>query len=141
MGTDIHGWVEAHLDYMDEEDDWLAMIYAGIILDRDYNAFRRLFGVRDYEDSGIVPIAPRRGFPVNMSQEVREEAEQVYPEDQRYQDGWIGCHSVTWISWAEIQSVNWSEFYQGYSMLFRMMEILFEHNQIDDLRLVVYFDN
>lgn len=129
------------MDWMDNEDEWLAMIYAGIILDRDYDAFRQLFGVRDYEGSGIVPIAPFRGFPANMSREVREAAEYSYPEDHRYKDGWVCCHSISWISWAEIQSIDWSKWENGYSMLFRMMKILLEHNQIDDVRLVVWFDN
>lgn len=95
MGTDIHGWVEfrdAQLDASLNEICWYGVINAGGLLDRDYDAFASLFGVRN--DGDFNSIAAGRGLPGDASHTVLEEA--------------IGCHSHTWITWHEIKQIDWN---------------------------------
>ena len=98
MGADIHGCVEfreAALDRHFDEEDWYSVVDAGIILDRDYSLFGSLFGVRNYTD--FAPVAAGRGLPPHVSDEVRGHAECE------------GHHSDTWVTWDELQAVDWEE--------------------------------
>lgn len=96
MGTDIHGFVECAHELGDEP--WVAAIDIDLLYGgRDYDAFGCLFGVRNY--AGFRPPAERRGLPDDVSSGVRGEFA-----------GWAGDgHSPTWISWAELKRIDWSE--------------------------------
>jgi hypothetical protein len=142
MGTDINGWVEGRPDWADEDDPWVAIINVGMILGRSYETFRRLFGVRLYENDPIVPLAANRGLPADMSLTVQKETALAPGEEsERYLDGWICCHSASWLGWSEIQSLKWSEFGEDYQLLFQLMQVLSDGKRYADLRLVVWFDN
>lgn len=104
MGTDIHGWVEVKSPL---SEAWSGVINLGTLLgDRNYDLYRWLFGVRMWSYSGatpVKPLAPQRGLPPDVSQEAKtdyEAAKGAFPKE---------FHSVTWITWAEMQSINWDE--------------------------------
>lgn len=151
MGADIHGWVEVRYEYLDEFDGlniWYAIIKAGQLLDRDYDAFGMLFGVRNR--AGFVPVANHRGLPADASDEVREHG--TPPEDAG-EDDWICYHSPTWITYAEIKAINWDEsaldkpltrrvaLEDSFQMVFEMMEALAKRVGDNNVRLVIRFDN
>ncbi|MEU9144968.1 hypothetical protein [Streptomyces sp. NPDC048349] len=95
MGTDIHGFVECVYDV---DEPWAAAIDMDLLYHgRDYDAFGCLFGVRNF--AGFRPLAEGRGLPEDVSSAVRAEFEEWGS------DG----HSPTWISWAELKRVDWSE--------------------------------
>ncbi|MGW0784320.1 hypothetical protein [Streptomyces sp. NPDC002913] len=103
MGTDISGFVEYRAPQGDEEQTWhtahdLDSLYEG----RDYDAFGCLFGVRNY--ANFRPVAADRGLPTDASTTVSARFAQLtewYGED--------GLHSTTWITWAEVRTVDWDE--------------------------------
>lgn len=69
---------------------------------RNYDAFGCLFGVRNY--ANFRPLAAGRGLPLDASAALRAQFTQLtewYPED--------GVHGATWITWAEVKSVDWDE--------------------------------
>ncbi|WP_330295257.1 hypothetical protein [Streptomyces sp. NBC_00503] len=95
MGTDIHGFVEC-VD--GEGEPWVAAIDISLLYHgRNYDAFGCLFGMRNF--AGFRPLAEDRGIPEDASEGVRAEF-----AEWRY-DG----HSATWIGWAELKRVDWSE--------------------------------
>lgn len=104
MGTDISGFVECrawHLHEEDEDSVWRAAIDLFFLnITRNYDAFGCLFGVRNY--ANFRPLAADRGIPVDASETVRAELDQLaqWP-DQAY--------GTTWITWAEIKEVDWGE--------------------------------
>ncbi len=99
MGCDIHGWVEFRETARDTrfDEEWYAVIDAGILLDRNYSMFGSLFGVRNGTD--FAPIAAGRGLPPHVSDELKERAEEAG----------CGYHSHTWVTGTELQAVNWEE--------------------------------
>jgi hypothetical protein len=99
MGTNINGSVEVTYGHRDPPGGplvWHDVVWAGILLNRNYNAFGCLFGVRNY--SGFVPIAPERGLPSDPSRRVREQAERPNSD-----------YSHSWVTWAELKGVDWTE--------------------------------
>ncbi len=109
MGIDINGWVEAKLPFYEqpplvegddwklEEDVWKPVLDLFWLYDvRDYDSFGCFFGVRNYAQ--FRPIAPERGLPVDVSAQVKKDAERS--------DGAFG---QTWISWDEIKQIDWDE--------------------------------
>ena len=145
MGVDIHGSVEFRDAALDEGRDWkvwYAVINAGIILDRSYAMFGSLFGVRNSTD--FVSVAAGRGLPDDVSDEVRRDAKGR------------GKHSFTWITWEELQAVNWDETGLIYGtdpisrrgalgdaggLLLELMKPLADRYGGHCVRLVVWFDN
>lgn len=145
MEVDIHGSVEfrdANLDEGRDWKDWYAVINAGIILDRSYAMFGSLFGVRNPTD--FVPVAADRGLPDDVSEEVKGDAEGE------------GNHSYTWITWEELQAVDWDATGLIYGtdrisrrdalgdsgcLLLDLMKPLAERYGEQCVRLVVWFDN
>lgn len=125
MGTDAMGWVEVY----DEEDDmWDGIICASTLLDRDYDAFAILFGVRN--KNGLQAIAPQRGLPENLSPEVENDLK-----------GWLPVAWPTWITWQEIKQVEskmvlWS----SWKLLFELMTLLAATYGDKNVRLTVWFD-
>ncbi|MFJ5548145.1 hypothetical protein [Streptomyces sp. NPDC093225] len=96
MGTDIYGFVECSAEY--GEEPWQAAIDLDLLYDgRDYDAFGCLFGVRNF--AGFRALAERRGLPPDASSTVRA----------RVEDWGTDAHDTTWISWAEIGRIDWSE--------------------------------
>ena len=140
MGTDIYGWVEGRSRWIDEEEIWSALIHAGALLDRNYAAFARLFGVRNYENGAA--LAPHRGFPSIVSSTVQHEVEALAKyADERYLDGDLLCHSASWATWDELKSVDWSEFNESFQILRKLLEVLAQSSDFDEIRLVVWFDS
>jgi hypothetical protein len=92
MGTDIHGWVEIKMPW---SEHWYEIIRVGLLLNRSYDIFGCLFGVRNY--ANFAPIAAHRGIPVDASEVVKQEAGNEYD------------HSHSWITWAEIKQIDWEE--------------------------------
>ena len=145
MGVDIHGSVEFRDAALDEGRDWRywhAVINAGIVLDRSYAMFGSLFGIRNPTD--FVPVAAGRGLPDDVSEEVKGNAEGE------------GHHSYTWITWEELQSVDWDATGLIYAtdrisrrdalgdsggLLLALMKPLAERYGDQCVRLVVWFDN
>jgi hypothetical protein len=70
MGTDIYGWVEIMLNPGGKNKSWSEVISVGVILQRSYDLFGCLFGVKNY--AHFAPIAARRGIPAYPSFLVRE---------------------------------------------------------------------
>ncbi|WP_405999253.1 hypothetical protein [Streptomyces sp. NBC_00829] len=104
MGTDISGFVECRAWRADEgERDlvWRAAADLFLLNDtRNYDAFGCLFGVRNF--ANFRPLAAERGRPVDASEEVRAELDRLAPwPDQAY--------GTTWITWAELEAVDWDE--------------------------------
>lgn len=64
---------------------------------RIYGVFAFLAGVRNYSD--ITPISEPRGLP--------EDFESGRWEDEH--DGWIGSHSFSWLSLAELEAVDYDQ--------------------------------
>ena len=91
MGTDIDGWVEVK----STTGNWRGVIKIQPLLDRHYDMFSCLFGVKNY--AGFVPVVEERGMPVDSSYQARF-------------DHWhLVSHSHTWIMWEEILNINWDE--------------------------------
>ncbi|MFE1963245.1 hypothetical protein [Streptomyces sp. NPDC059479] len=99
MGTDISGFVECrawHLHEEGEDSVWRAAIDLFFLnIDKDYDAFGCLFGVRNY--ANFRPLAADRGLPADASETVRAELDR------------FAHHSTTWITWAELKEVDWDE--------------------------------
>lgn len=143
MGVNIFGSVEfrnAALDEGRDWKDWHAVINAGIVLDQSYTMFGSLFGVRNR--TSFAPIAACRGLPDDVSGVIRSDAEQE------------GNHSFTWITWDELQAVDWNEtglvgddpitrseaLGDSGELLMELMRPLANYYGGECLRLVVWFD-
>ncbi|MGH2344311.1 MAG: hypothetical protein ACRDG4_03735 [Chloroflexota bacterium] len=109
MGCDILGWVEIRWN-----GGWHGAIWITTLVGRDYNAFECLFGVRG--KFTFRPIASRRGFPPDMSDEAKWAATGL-PFDDAFgftsaevQAGLpLGHHSPSWITFAEIKAIDLTE--------------------------------
>ncbi|MFJ8434667.1 hypothetical protein ACIQ9P_25545 [Kitasatospora sp. NPDC094019] len=103
MGTDISGYLEHRAPQDGREPIWYASYDLGSLgVDRDYDAFGCLFGVRNY--ANFRPLAAARGLPADTSAAVSARLAQLiewYGEN--------GFHSITWITWAEVKAVDWDE--------------------------------
>ncbi len=97
MGIDIRGYVEIRSPITGV---WSSVVEIRPIVDRNYDAFGCLFGVKNY--ARFDPIAAQRGLPDDLSEGVRAIAEHYRPL--------TGCFlDPTWVSWAELKAVNWDE--------------------------------
>ena len=145
MGVLIHGSVEIRNTCLDKDrdgKDWWAVINAGILLDQSYAMYGSLFGIRN--TTTFVPAAPSRGLPEDISEEVKGDAVGE------------GFHSYTWITWEELQAIDWDEVGLIYgaeqilrrdalgesgSLLLELMKPLADRYGGQCVRLVVWFDN
>lgn len=97
MGLDISGYIECRVRCWQSGGPptwWVPAMPLDLLYDnRDYDAFGCLFGVRNY--TGFDPIAPYRGLPEDVSEQVREAAE--------------SSSIRSWIGWDEIQAIDWDE--------------------------------
>ena len=104
MGTDISGFVECRswrLHEDGEDTPWRAAIDLFFLnITRNYDAFGCLFGIRNY--ANFRPLATERGLPADASEAVRAELDRLsqWP-DQAY--------GTTWVSWAELVAIDWTE--------------------------------
>ncbi|MFB6888633.1 hypothetical protein ACFCX4_04865 [Kitasatospora sp. NPDC056327] len=103
MGTDISGFLEYRVPRDGREPSWraaheLGYLYGG----RDYDAFGCLFGVRNY--ANFRPLAAGRGLPADLSAAVGARIAEL---TERH--GEDGLHGITWITWAEVEAVDWDE--------------------------------
>ncbi|MDQ2799891.1 MAG: hypothetical protein M3Y13_09630 [Armatimonadota bacterium] len=100
MGIDIHGWVEVRRHYKGaippHDVQWHGVIAIYQIMQRNYDMFSCLFGIQPYAQFN--PVAAGRGLPCDIS----EEASDDYLT-------WEEACGETWISWPEIQVIDWDE--------------------------------
>ncbi|MEU9384032.1 hypothetical protein AB0D38_25005 [Streptomyces sp. NPDC048279] len=105
MSTEVSGVIEGSPPArILEEDDEDPVRYAALGLflinvGNAYDAFARLFGVRD--SFAFRPLSEDRGLPEDASQGLRETL-----------NAWSGpqdAHGTTWISWAEFAAADWDE--------------------------------
>ncbi len=137
MGCDIYGWVEVNT--WPKVEFWEPIINCDF-LRRNYNMFAYLFGVRNYMN--INPIAKERGLPENVSEEYAD----------RFKDN-PDIHSTSWISLEELNKIDWNniEGEEGekldlisdlsWRVFFDLIKILGEKYGVDNVRMVVGFDN
>jgi hypothetical protein len=94
VGTDINGWIEVRPYPV---LPWSGVVRLGSILDRDYDAFGSLFGVRNF--AGFAPIAEGRGVPKDASEQAQTDFA-----------GWGNeAHGATWIAASELAAIDWDE--------------------------------
>lgn len=105
LGCDILGWIEVRL-----VTHWYGTIWISPLVGRNYQAFDCLFGVRG---SMFRPVAARRGFPADVSPEVKWAASGLdYDEALAFtnveiQEGLpLGWHSPTWITLPEVKAID-----------------------------------
>jgi hypothetical protein len=126
MGTNVHGYVEVNGVELTGETHWSKIIEIGLFVERDYEIFGLLFGVR--VDPTINGIAKNRGIPDGTSM----------PQDHDNK----GLHGQTWIDWEEIAEVYLElPKLRGWNLIFSAMELQFEQFGKKSTRLVVSFDN
>jgi hypothetical protein len=76
--------------------------------EHNYTLFAMLAGVRNYHD--LPSIAPPRGLPEDLStdlQDIAEERTEYEIADRLYGCGWLGDHSHSWLTVAEIDAGAW----------------------------------
>jgi hypothetical protein len=143
MGIDIYGWIEIK----NIEDSWIGAVKINPNL-MNYDRNKAMMGLlfspyTDYPNA----IAANRGLPQYASEEASSE-----------KDGF----NHSWISWAEIQKLDWQErkntvngeFLErfiwidentevvltgGWKLIFELMGTLVKYHGIDKVRLVVWF--
>lgn len=150
MSTDVSGMIEcrpgARLWGEDDEDAiWTAAIDLFLLnTGNAYDALACLFGVRNYV--GFRPLAQERGLPEDTSDGVRA-AFTAY-------DGPKCAHGTTWITWAELSSVDWDETDSSgahsrrevagdtthWGPVWAVMQTLGGLHGPENVRLVVWFD-
>lgn len=124
MGTDIHGVLQVR-----EADRWRSI--AEGFSDRNYNAFAILANVRNGRGFAGVetgeefkPIAEPRGYPADFERDgddhpvpkgFKWDREWRFEEDSPTQ--WMGDHSHSWITAADLESVEWQKGRRGYGVL------------------------
>jgi hypothetical protein len=91
------GAIECRPSSLLDDDIWLfAVDLSALSLGRDYDAFGCLFGVRNY--AGFRPLAPKRGLPPDIAELTANDAGRFTEK-----------FGATWITWNELQSVDWDE--------------------------------
>lgn len=117
MGTDVHPVVQVRRDGKWESLDDLGPRYDGdydwtILDNRNYTLFAALADVRNgygvagvYRHEPLKPLAPRRGLPDDLEHEENSFGEPAV----RVGEGarWLGDHSHTWMTLAELLAYDW----------------------------------
>ncbi len=93
MGCDIHGWVE-----IKNYGFWNSILKIDLLINRNYDMFGSLFGVRNY--ANFRPVAKSRGIPDDISWETKADIERW---------GYDG-HSHSFITYKEIKDIDWEEY-------------------------------
>lgn len=126
MGCDIHGWVEWRRD---KRDWWWGTIKIDMWIERSYQSFGRVFGVR--RGSPEVAMAYNRGLPDKYSEEVKTD----------YKEWEADAHSASYISLQELKKIDLSELNEDWEKLLEAMELISKLKETKEVRLVVWFDN
>jgi hypothetical protein len=84
MGTDIYGWLQVS----QTPGYWIGALDAGVVLERDYDVFGCLFGVRNY--ANFAPLFADRGAPPDS-------------------DIGEGCNGLTWATYDELKRIPLDE--------------------------------
>lgn len=134
MGCDIHGTVEV-LTGSYGDLAWKAIANIGNLSLRNYELFGYLFGVSGPCKTGCA----HRGFPPQVSHTTQRVCGKARD---------IGCHSLTYITWQELQphlgtvhaivQAN-EEYNKEWMLLLDLIACL--ASRADNLRLIVWFDN
>jgi hypothetical protein len=82
-------------------DTWSGLIRVAPFADRNYEVFSWLFGVRNHGE--FAPLAAQRGLPEDVSEETKASYEAAVTAYGRE------YHAPTWITWAEIDAIDWDE--------------------------------
>ncbi|HEU5370608.1 MAG TPA: hypothetical protein VFU69_19195 [Ktedonobacterales bacterium] len=101
MGTDAYGWVE-----IKDEFGWTPLIQAWPLMSRNYDLFGSLFWTNR---SNFRPIAQKRGMPGDCSLQVKRDFAELVASSSHipgHPEEYFGC---TWITWREIQAIDWEE--------------------------------
>lgn len=139
MGCDIHVHVEVK-----RNGQWLH--YNAPHVDRNYDLFARLAGVRRYDDS-IEPISEPRGLPGDVADLTRA----IYERE----GGAKYMHSASYITCEEMRDVaDWYESHEptrrhcgshGFDGVFGYLNgnpiYTLDNGFVDDCRIVFWFDN
>lgn len=98
MGCDIHIWAERKTENGYEVIKDARFAEGSAPFDwRSYGMYGFLAGVRNYSD--VPPIADRRGFPDDASDDVADDY-----------DSWSGdAHSASWLSVTELSSFDYDQ--------------------------------
>ncbi|MEV1240251.1 hypothetical protein [Nonomuraea sp. NPDC049750] len=149
MSTDVSGMIEcrpgARLWGPDDEDSvWQAAIDL-FLLNRGnaYDGLSCLFGIRN--TFGFRPVAEDRGFP-------RDASERLTSKFAVY-GGPADVFGTTWLTWAEVASVDWTETDSSgrrsrgmvagdesdWGRVWSVMRTLSEVHGAQNVRLVVWF--
>lgn len=104
MGADIHGWIEAWDKYIPA---WQGLMSFEFLVNRNYDIFGCLFGVRNY--ACFMPVAANRGLPTDISSPIQIDFWSLGDD----------AHSATWIGWPEIKACLAGEPVgeEGYALL------------------------
>lgn len=105
MGTDVYGWVEFRNPVSEQRDSIIKL--DSLLDDRNYEVFAWLFGICRKQDIPMrwdfVTVAFERGLPPDVSDDAATEYADI---SQRIPQEAFGA---TWISWREMQTVDWDE--------------------------------
>jgi len=99
VGGDIHRAIECRPDNGTADGrGWVHAVDLDLLYQaREYDAFGCLFGVMNF--AGFEPVAAGRGFPADVTARARQQSLGLVPA--------VFAHS--WISWAEIEAINWDQ--------------------------------
>lgn len=107
MGTDIHFLIETKNGF---ENLWeLAPVPDGLYINRNYNLFAILAGVRNgfgfagiKTGEGFKPLQEGRGLPEDLSQEIDSDGTIKNSPDEQ----WIGDHSHGYLTLTELENLD-----------------------------------
>jgi hypothetical protein len=157
MGLDILGWVEVQ----ELHGPWQGVIRVDPVVNgRNYPMYEYLFGTGRWRDAEVPPppVAPRRGYPQDIS---REAIKEILGNDlEEYFEMTVALSllrddhtfgGATYISYEEIVALNPTDFIgpkhrrlrimdDQWRSLFRLMAILAEWHTPSHVRLVVWFN-
>ena len=142
MGADIHAVVQVR-----DGDTWKIVNTPAEMLDcgeapwelRNYTLFGVLAGVRDHD---VTPIAEPRGLPDDL--EIDPDSDRA---DPCLGGHWLGEHSHSWVTVAELAAYDLSEQYAPWgtvgdaSGIPRWLPYLLSLGKPEDVRLVFGFDS
>ena len=131
MGTDVQGYIEINTCNESGEDLWFNVIDIGIVVERNYEMFGKLFGVRAVSNAEV--LAASRGLP-----EGTPNRKELGTNEER-------IVNQSWATWKEIEAfipnINIDSELWGWPFIFDNMSSLSQRYGLENVRLVVAFDN
>jgi hypothetical protein len=120
LGYDIHGWVEVKPRWYDRAKNarWDGIVKIDRLIPRAYDPFACLFGVGNW--AHFRPIAAGRNLPSDVSEEAERDYLSWFDDNDRdpsastegsnqERSATDSVGGETWITWAELQTVDWDE--------------------------------